>query len=832
MTGQRKKRGIRLAVWGLVLGVLFGTGVRLLERFIASSLIDLLRDEARASCACDFQIDSIKMSLLTMSARAKNARVLFNGKPALTVKNLRATFRPFERILKRKIVLKHLLLDDIDVDGVGAESGTFLFINHLAEPLDPSKDHPLKFTVSLMNMTVQNAHVQQHVGGAKVEGFDVGLTYQRDDSDNLVLHPHAAKLVYASSEEEPIELGQLESELYITDDSIEFRTLALQAQDILSQVTATVFPQDGHRLEGKLSVKVGEKAKVFPPWLSVPLSAQADLGGTFSSPTAEGSFQIPADHSARIQISETPLLEFQQGAGSFSFNEHSGLEVPTLSFSGPTTELHLQEPLVLQGDTARGAARFQLQELRLGQTVIGDIDLVAKLESTPQNSLAVSIGGTVGRVQGFDYRTPPVSLRATVSSEKFKVSLSHSSPQFGAFSIQGDGSLQGGPESNQFQFQFENFAIPKVLESRLDSESDPLRISGSGALSGGLSLSDLSGAAEISLSSPDFSGEAALRGEATLKNQRVSLQIGNDSKSIEASLQLPLDETVSERGLLHLELRDFRPQEYDPSLSCILLDLSADYSFEAVAPWEGEGNVELRKATVGCSPHTLGLSAPASLSINLGSIQLRDLLWKGRDAGLRISGTVGIPEGYDLALSGEIDLESLLPYASSIDDLRGKTLIQAHVGGSFEAPRFGGSAKIEGGELSLEKANMSLSHVEGTLEIEPERINIRDISGTLNGGSFNLSGEVFPFTLEHSNLGLSFQDFFIEPESELQASLSGELFLTQGEADRPALAGTVTVDFAELKKVLISSRCYALSRLISFQIQKLVKAPQLKTFQR
>ena len=75
-----RKAGRALLFTGLLLGALLALGLIGAQRYLSDQLVDLVRNEVKKSCsACDFKVDQMKVSLATLSAKAKNARITIDA---------------------------------------------------------------------------------------------------------------------------------------------------------------------------------------------------------------------------------------------------------------------------------------------------------------------------------------------------------------------------------------------------------------------------------------------------------------------------------------------------------------------------------------------------------------------------------------------------------------------------------------------------------------------------------------------------------------------------------------------------------------------------------
>src|SRR5690606_23607333 len=139
--------------------------------------------------------------------------------------------------------------------------------------------------------------------------------YKRDAADNLVLEPKIASLRYRSraAGASSVALGALSGDLYITDDTIEFRQLHLAAQKAFIEARALVTPAEDHRLAGALEFGIQSDSPYLPSWLALPVEGRADLSGEFSTPVVDGALALTEGESAALRYNGDTLLSFSTG---------------------------------------------------------------------------------------------------------------------------------------------------------------------------------------------------------------------------------------------------------------------------------------------------------------------------------------------------------------------------------------------------------------------------------------------------------------------------------------------------------------------------------------
>jgi autotransporter translocation and assembly factor TamB len=117
-----------------------------------------------------------------------------------------------------------------------------------------------------------------------------------------------------------------------------------------------------------------------------------------------------------------------------------------------------------------------------------------------------------------------------------------------------------------------------------------------------------------------------------------------------------------------------------------------------------------------------------------------------RSGGSVIGGTLGIaPDaGIEGNVDGSIDLEGLTFLKPTVDSFSGQAAIQIKVDGSLSEPVLNGSIEILGAECVAHLPfDLPVRDLEGKLEIVGNRLHINEIRGKPEGGSLEMSGDLF-----------------------------------------------------------------------------------------
>ncbi len=805
---KKKKNGVRLLFLGLVAGFIASGAIVLFERYLASEISNLLEEEVKKACNCSFDIDSISVSLLTLSAKGKRARILQEGEAGLVVDTLRARFS-IEQIAQRNLVIKHLELEGAQILGVGNDSMTFQFIDYLAAPISPEKQEENTLRLVLNRLSLSDATYSEEMGLLTLLGENASLTYQRlpDDNIKLTTYTPSVSLIDSLSTERPsltVPLGALNGELLITDDTIDFQKLTLIGSHSHISAQGKAAPRPTYNLEGDLSYTLNT-AGLHSSIKSGKYSGSASLGGTLANPSWKGTMELSAQDAMRISPEPEIDIDFTKGGGTYIFRYNDGDPFVTftkLLLQGSQGKASLQEPLTINENGYQGI--FSLQNIRLDTPQWGFSDGDVTLAVTGAlNDPSLSLQGRVNQVYVSDYELPALSLKGIINNNELSFDANHRTSPLGALTSRGKLTLSEGRDTlDEFSFELSDFLLIPKEDNTAESKQLALfpRLSGKGNLHGELAADLLRGNATLVLSSEHFEGEAALRGTGKLEDGEVALSLTNESNSVNVSLALSL--TEQKQSTLEVALNEFTPKEYDPSLECMQISLHSLYTFYAAEFATGDGTIDISNLSLGCKPHTTRLEKPAHLTIGTGKIPLPEISLIGKDTQALITGSVDLLEGYDLVLNGSLQLSALLPFVPMFDDLRGELQMSCSVTGPLGAPIFEGEAKLLDGEMGIESANINVTDVDGDFLFDAGDIKLLGVQGTINGGEFALTGEVYPFNMYDTFLDLDFSHVYFELFEDTSIELSGDLHLAESDPERLALGGTIEVDSARFEKNL------------------------------
>ena len=794
----RRRNGLRLALVGMLLGVILGAGKVFIESSVEDLLFTLLNDEAKKACECSFDAEEVHFSLFSMQGKAKNAKILEGETARIVAPQITADFNLFSHLSKKRIALTSLKLFSPTVNSVHPKSGGVRFISSLAKPLTPEQKEEFKIRIKLLSLEVINGTFIEPLPMGSIVGEGVSLQFLRDDKDNLQLTPAARNLLFRREQGKDFSFGNITSSLYITDDDVSIEQLLLSLGRSFLEISGTIDKTEAELLSitGKTEIH-GEDLNLT----SIPsgrVQGSGALSGSLNEP--KGHIELSSDSTSSLTldigdtrfapttVTATGVLEkLDSGETRFLFDP--------LSISSPTGSITTRDGITLQNGQLSGALRVGFDSVQFGDTSL----LGGKLTITLQGEQGIQIQSKLQAIEFQELRSPPINVDAQITEKTIKLSLSHRSAENGRLRITGAiESYATAPQLSDLLIDITDFNVSPAPKT---DRWGQLTLSAKGNFSGPLDdLKQLSGETSLRMSGAVFRGESALNGTLQLKAGVATAQLENANDSILLNLTLPMTTSlISDTSLAHLSVRlsDFQPEDYFPELQCLLIDLSGDYQFLLSEPLQGSGNILLSKLNIGCQPYETTLTAPRRGHIEGGQIDFSTLTFRSSDSHIDITGNVGM-NSVDLSATGSVFLQTFLPLTPFLDDLTGTLQLEAKATGTPTDIQLSGTASIRDGGFAAESIDILARGFQGDLLLSPEGIRIDSIFGELNGGRAVFRGNIDQKNLLNSNIHAEFEQLTFQPSIEVYAGISGELSFSHSELGNPQLMGEILIDGGEI----------------------------------
>lgn len=790
---KRSRRGIRFALLGLILGVSFAIGIKILERYIAGELEELLQDEARKACDCSLSLKSIELSLLRMQAIGKGAVLLQHDTPGLEVEALTADFDPLSEITNGRILLSNLTLDGVKIEDLGPRGATFQFIDSLTTPAKIKKKNKLK--VRLLRLEVKDAHISHSFGNSSLFSDSTSLVYLRNPDSTASLYPSLGKLTYERTSLERWQLGDVSGELKISPQGIEIKALSLEKPKNLINLAGLIAKDSNHFENTELSYRLNSESFELPSWIKLALKGEGTVSGPLSDPDITSHFSLQDSALSSITPPGGPEFSLSSLTGKLKLNPNEPLIVTDLKMLFPEGYWKSSSPFTVSSENMQGTFLYSFSGVTLGNAHLlnlqGTLDL---------NDNELKTEATLGALQMEQFLIPNLRIHADYSTPELNLSLSNTPSSNGSIKLETSLLFSAsGSSLKKAALEIENLAPMTFSKGGFPELARPLRLSGTAIAEGPLSLSELSSNGSFVLIPPGFEDTLSFQVDLGLKQGVLSGQATLPDKSLSGTIRYPLVGN-DQKAQLDIVLDRFQGSLVNPESECSSADIQARYQFSPSEPFRGDGSVTLETLSLGCDPYTTQLIQPTTLLVQGGILNLPELHLSSEDTDLQLSGSMSLLGELDLRANGNIWLRTLLPLTTQLDNLEGLLEPSLSIKGQIKSPELTGSARLKNGAISLESAGLSMTEISGLLTLKNEMFQADEIQGHMNGGEFSLQGSYSPRHPELSELTGKLERVVFTPAQDLSFVLSSDLKLSSNEKGSPQLAGTVYIDEAEFQR--------------------------------
>lgn len=739
---------MRLSIIIFITAILIGLGGGFaLNKYAEGILFEALDDEVRASTPCHLVSRTWDVSLLTLSAEAKDAGIKCDdGTTPLTIPKITAKFN-LKKIWKKKIVIDPLVLHKGSASGIFPGSPAYQFIARLSAPETIEQHNKDKFRVRLEELQVKNTTLSHTFKSGVLFGVKKAeLKLTRSEEDNVTLLPILSEVTLNG-----IELADtIKAHILSTDfdSSITNLTIAGPNINFLGSLDIELTGQEKMKGNGDLKIALN-------PFLSKSegmLLSSLSLDGS-----ARGDIQILSNlQSEDGIISGTKISKLESNA-SLKITQNGDMTVFSDLISAQSGSIKGIDTSVLidSSDKISGGNKILLSQSELFGVLVGAGSLNLSLQGSTDDP-TIKINGSLKNISKSGVLIPEANLNVLVSDQNIDASFVTSDKSLKLTY----NSLNGKEESNLelFNFKASNF----------------ITVSGQGSL-------------DLKVPSINFDGKA-LFGETPLSIKangdisNLSAQISGDG--ISGSLT-----TKNEKGVLKLSSQDF---VFSP---CKSITTGINYEFLVSSPLEGTGEMKPWTVMPSCNAEKISLTPNTPIPISDGKLNLNGRKITALNTDISLQGAVSLKDGLDVSLKGDADLSELLQGVANFDEIGGVISLNAKINGPFETPNIEGEIEINDGALEIETLSISAEGISGKANISNNLLSAENLSGVINGGTIRLEGNIPIFGDDFSKAKVVFSDVALEPSSDVSIIASGDLSFKDSE-----LTGAITLDEGEVRK--------------------------------
>lgn len=795
-----RKKSLTPLYIALFFGLLLGGLIRL-EDYLAQQLVGALGDEVHDAIPCNLEYDDASLSLIRLTGKVTNARIMCNKEPALTFKEVTADFS-IAQIFSKRVPITQLTLKDGLARGVGIESATYKFIDYLSTPTPPEKDRPGRWHVILEKLSVINSSFIEDLGANLLTASGVSMEMHYDKDRNAVLKPIINSLNYVIRGKHPrtMPLGAASSTVTIYDDKTNFDNLLLTEKHNETIANADAIKAEGNTLHGSATHKASLSYMGLPEWLMGTLLGNGSIRGTLGSPIIEGSFTNDPKNETKVSPGGLDVVSFTNLTGRFfvDFNDRKPIvKVMGLSGSSEGATLSSKTGITINDEIVSGTLDLTTKSIVVGPVNFEDVITHIELSGTLGDVRSHSTG-SVGVIKTLGTEIHQTTFDAQSEGDNVNFTALHTSPGNGTLTAAGLIDLsKSAPVMKQVKYTLSKFPFLSLYKTSLTpADIEFLKIDGDGVVQGPFSAGDVKTNATFRATSdilPVSSKDNA--GKLDIASGKMLLTVGKDPFF---KLTLGLTDTDS-KGALSVSLND-APVDAITKLQCSQATSQIDYTYERSKPWSGNGAMDLKKLQAGCPPDALDLVGATRIPIQNGNLQLKNVLFQGADSQLSLQGSLGVDSGWDLTTLGVIHLHTFQGALPSVDDISGNAKISLKIAGSFTEPSMKGVVQLNNSGITTEASGIDVRDVSGYFDFNGKQLVARDVRGTFNGGTVALTGGVNPFKLSESTLVSHIEGAAFSPLPNVSILISGDMSLAAGEAGAPTILGKLLVENAEFEK--------------------------------
>ena len=794
-----------LALFGLILGLASGLGIITLKRYLIEEIVQALNEEVVASCkTCSLTYDAFSLSFLTLSGKVTDVKLLDGGAPKLTFDKITATFS-INEILDQKVYLETLVLSDGHAEGVGPDSATFRFIEQITSPLPPELAQQPRWRAILNNLEIRTTSLRESFGASELFGNNLSLFVKRI-GDEFVILPELKDLRYRSflnkekTEFSDLPLGQLTGSVVIQENQAVFNGLKL-GRDVSSvDIKGAADTAHGDALSGSADYSIDAQYVGIPSWLQGLLVGNGALKGSLGSPIIEGTLSHGESAPLTLAFPHASPVRLSSIQGDLTVDVNHGDPIVTLRNivgTGDASKLTGTKPLVFSDKGLSAGFDVTLPSFTYGPFSVHEASATISVKPSGQDTVTTfSVQAADLKVQGTSLG--PVKINLALEPRGISVKVDSSDARYG--SLRWEGFIETTatePILKDGKLVLDNYRYP--LSSPPDpSRVSPIQLTTSMPLSGPLDLGRLSGEGPTTVGIPNFGLGLSVSGKSTLKDGLLLVNLPTSPQ--QASINLKIDLARTFNGKLQIALPAAPLSSFVQEANCGVIDASLDYNFSMSSPLGGSGNLALGDLYIGCEPYVLRLPKNTTLPISVGALRFKNTRLSSGDTALVLDGALGFEPGFDLSLTGDLHLSSLLPLLPSVDNLRGLLSTKVAIKGPLGAPRFTGTASLSQGELAVPSPDIGAHDVKGRFVLAEDTVKIDTLTGSVNSGTFAIKGNLVPLNWPSSRMTAELKEVTVEPATDASITFSGNLALGLNQDKHQTLSGDIGIDFAEISK--------------------------------
>ncbi len=237
--------------------------------------------------------------------------------------------------------------------------------------------------------------------------------------------------------------------------------------------------------------------------------------------------------------------------------------------------------------------------------------------------------------------------------------------------------------------------------------------------------------------------------------------------------------------------------EYLPGNQAILnglVDVHATVNGPLKNPAQLQAHVEIPTFNLSYHSLQLALARPLRLDYSGGTATLQETEFKGTGTDLTLQGVIPVKSatGFNIAARGLFDMSLLQGFATGLKS-SGRLDLNFTGRGDFSHPQMQGQIKIENAYLSTDSLPVAMEGVNGTINMNGNRIEIGELKGAVGGGTLSVQGGMAYGKETTFNLALNANSVRVRYPEGIRSVATANLSLN-GTSVASTLSGRVLID--------------------------------------
>jgi autotransporter translocation and assembly factor TamB len=171
---------------------------------------------------------------------------------------------------------------------------------------------------------------------------------------------------------------------------------------------------------------------------------------------------------------------------------------------------------------------------------------------------------------------------------------------------------------------------------------------------------------------------------------------------------------------------------------------SGNATIPGLDPMRATGTFHVDTAAFDTAGIDVTQARPSTISINNGIVRMDDVVWQAAGSALRLGGGVDLTKEeatLDLSLTGVAVLRVLSAFVPTLA-IDGTADVDVRVRGTASTPELTGRMQLNNAELALSSPRLVVSELSGPIAFTGDRIELRGLTGSANGGALVTDGGV------------------------------------------------------------------------------------------